>query len=307
MNRGGISQGVGRALTAYVLWGLSPLFWRLGEGSTGSVLVVRVVATFVFLGLIQLVRDRAAGVRAIARNRRILLLMATSAALLAVNWLLFIWSVTNDRVLEASLGYFLNPLVSVMLGVTVLRERLRAPQWLAIMVAAAGVIVLSVDVGRVPWIAITLAVSFAFYGLIRKTAPLGSLDGLTIEISLMFPLAVTALAVLIVVDGGTDVVSEPLEWIWAGGTALITAAPLLLFASAARRIELWMVGVLQYVVPTLQFLLGVFAFDESWSGGQAVGFVVIWSGLAVFAVDGIVGARQVGSDDRSANTLRVRH
>lgn len=306
MDRGEINQGVGLGLMAYTLWGLSPIFWRLGDGSAGSVLVVRVLATFVFLGLIQLVHDRAAGVRVIARDRRVLVLMATSAVLLAANWLLFIWSVTNERVLEASLGYFLNPLVSVVLGVTVLRERLRPAQWLAIAIAAAGVLVLSIDVGRVPWVAISLAVSFGLYGLIRKTAPLGSLDGLSIEVSLMFPVAVAAFAVLTTIDGGTDVVSEPLEWVWAGGTALMTAAPLLLFASAARRVELWMVGVLQYIAPTLNFLLGVFAYDESWSGGQVVGYVVIWSGLAVFAVEGVVQTRRIRSRDGTTDVLRVQ-
>ena len=306
MDRGELNRGVGLALMAYTLWGLSPIFWRLGDGSAGSVLVVRVLATFAFLGIIQLVRDRAAAVRAIARDRRVLLLMATSAVLLATNWLLFIWSVTNDRVLEASLGYFLNPLLSVVLGVTVLRERLRTPQWFAIAVAAAGVVVLAVDVGRVPWVALSLALSFGLYGLIRKTAPLGSLDGLTIEVSLMFPLAVAAFVVLTTVDGGTEVVSEPLEWIWAGGTALMTAAPLLLFASAARRIELWMVGVLQYIAPTLNFLLGVLVYDESWSGGQVVGFLVIWSGLAVFAAEGIVLTRRLRSRDAATDVLRVQ-
>ena len=306
MDRGEINRGIGLALMAYTLWGLSPIFWRLGDGSAGSVLVVRVLATFVFLGLIQLLRDRAAAVRAIARDPRVLVLMATSAVLLATNWLLFIWSVTNDRVLEASLGYFLNPLVSVVLGVTVLRERLRAPQWIAIAIAAAGVVVLAIDVGRVPWVALSLAVSFGLYGLIRKTAPLGSLDGLTIEVSLMFPLAVAAFAALATVDGGTEVVSEPVEWIWAGGTALMTAAPLLLFASAARRIELWMVGVLQYIAPTLNFLLGVLVYDESWSGGQVVGFLVIWSGLAVFAAEGILQSRRLRSRDAATDVLRVQ-
>jgi len=236
------------------------------------------------------VRDRGVGVRAIARDRRTVLLAATSATLLAGNWLVFIWAVNNERVLEASLGYFLNPLVSVVLGVSVLGERLRANQWLAVSIAAVGVVVLSIDVGSVPWVAISLAVSFGLYGLIRKTTPLGSLDGLSFELSLMVVPALVGFVMLAMVGDGSDVVSEPRDWLWAGGAALMTAAPLLLFASAARRIELWMVGVLQYVAPTLNFLLGVFAFGESWSGGQAVGFVVIWTGLAIFAVDGVARA-----------------
>lgn len=295
MDQAELQRGIGLALAAYVLWGLSPIFWRLADGSAGSVLVVRVLATFVLLGAIQLSRDRARAVRAIARERRTVLLMSVSGALVGANWLLFIWSVTNERVLEASLGYFLNPLVSVVLGVTVLRERLRAVQWAAISIAAVGVVVLSVEVGRVPWISFSLAVSFGLYGLIRKTAPVGSLDGLTIEVSLMAPVAFVALGALMTIDGGTDVVSEPVEWIWAAGAGLMTAAPLLLFASAARRIELWMVGVLQYIAPTLNFLLGVFAYDESWSGGQAVGYVIIWSALLVFAGEGVMTSRRLRS------------
>jgi len=305
MERGEIKQGVGLALTAYTLWGLSPIFWRLGEGSAGAALLVRIVSTCLFLWLIQIVRDRAAGIRIIARDRRVVLLAAASATLLAFNWLVFIWAVNNGRVLEASLGYFLNPLVSVVLGVTVLRERLRANQWLAIAIAAAGVVVLSVDVGRMPWVAISLAMSFGLYGLIRKMTPLGSLDGLSIEVSLMFPPAILVLVTLVMVGDGIDVVSKPLDWLWAGGAALVTAAPLLLFASAARRIELWMVGVLQYVAPTLNFLLGVFVYGESWSGGQAVGFVVIWSGLAVFAVEGVAQAGRVRSR-RAAAVVRAQ-
>jgi len=290
MQRGELGQGIGLAVTAYTLWGLSPIFWRLGDGSAGAALVVRIVSTFVLLGLVQVVRDRGVGVRAIARDRRTVLLAATSATLLAGNWLVFIWAVNNERVLEASLGYFLNPLVSVVLGVSVLGERLRANQWLAVSIAAVGVVVLSIDVGSVPWVAISLAVSFGLYGLIRKTTPLGSLDGLSFELSLMVVPALVGFVMLAMVGDGSDVVSEPRDWLWAGGAALMTAAPLLLFASAARRIELWMVGVLQYVAPTLNFLLGVFAFGESWSGGQAVGFVVIWTGLAIFAVDGVARA-----------------
>lgn len=307
MDRAELNRGVSLALAAYVLWGLSPIFWRLGDGSAGSVLVVRVLATSVVLGVLHFARDRARGIRAVLRDRRTVVVMGVSASLLAVNWLLYIWAVTNDRVLESSLGYFLNPLVSVVLGVTVLGERLRSLQWVAVAIAAIGVLVLSVDVGRVPWVAVTLAATFGLYGLIRKTSPLGSLDGLSIEVALMLPIAIVALGVLTTVDGGTEVVSAPGEWAWAAGTGLMTAAPLLLFASAARRIELWMVGVLQYLAPTLQFLLGVFAYGESWSGGQAIGYVVIWSGLAVFAADGIIRGRRLRWRDGSGGVLRVQH
>ena len=287
MNRGALT-----ALTAYVMWGLSPIFWRLGEASADSIVTFRIVATLALVGLIQIGRDRARGVSAAVADRRVVGVMAVSAVLLSSNWLIYIWSVTNERVLEASLGYFLNPLVSVVLGVTVLRERLRSVQMIAVAIAAAGVVWLSVDLGRVPWVAMTLAVTFGLYGLNRKTAPVGSLDGLTIEVTLMFPFALVGLVVLTAGGVGAGDVSAPWGWVWVMGTGLMTAAPLLLFASAARRIELWLVGVLQYVAPTLQFLLGVLVYREAWGGGQVVGYVVIWLGLAVFAAEGIARGRR---------------
>jgi chloramphenicol-sensitive protein RarD len=199
----------------------------------------------------------------------------------------FIWAVTSDRVLEASLGYFLNPLVSVVLGVTVLGERLRRGQWFAVALAGLGVAVLSIDLGSLPWISLFLAITFGLYGLVRKTAPVESLDGLTIEVAAMAPLAAIALGVFTADGAGAATVAGIGGWIWVAGASLMTAAPLLLFGWAARRIELWLVGVLQYITPTLQFLLGVLAYDETWSGGQVVGYVVIWIGLALFGAEGV--------------------
>ena len=287
-----MNRGVAVALTGYVLWGLSPIFWRLGQGSSIDILVFRVVSTFVFLLLVQLLRDRASALRAAAARPGVKATMVASSALLVGNWLVFIWSVTSDRVLEASLGYFLNPLVSVVLGVTVLGERLRPGQWTAIAIAAAGVAWLSIDLGSLPWVSLFLAVTFGLYGLLRKTAAVESLDGLTLEVSVMAPVAAVALVVLSLGDGGTQSVSGVGGWVWVAGAALMTSVPLLLFASAARQIPLWLVGVLQYITPTLQFLLGVLAYDETWSGGQVVGSSIIWIGLAVFAAEGFAAARR---------------
>ncbi len=285
-------RGVVVALVGYVLWGLSPIFWRLGEGSAGDILVLRILSTITLLVVIQLVRDRAAQLRDRLADRRVRRAMVVSSVLLACNWLGFIWAVTNDRVLEASLGYFLNPLVSVVLGVTVLGERLRRGQWVAIGLAGVGVAILSVDLGSLPWISLFLAITFGLYGLVRKTAPVESLDGLTIEVSVMVPLAAVALGVFTADDAGLATVSGVGGWAWVAGASLMTAAPLLLFGWAARRIELWLVGVLQYITPTLQFLLGVLAYDESWSGGQVIGYVVIWTGLALFGAEGVRAARR---------------
>ena len=295
-------RGVVVALVGYVLWGLSPIFWRLGEGSAGDILVLRILSTITLLVLIQIVRDRGMEVRARLADRRVRWTMVGSALLLASNWLGFIWAVTSDRVLEASLGYFLNPLVSVVLGVTVLGERLRRGQWVAVALAGCGVAILSIDLGSLPWISLFLAVTFGLYGLVRKTAPVESLDGLTIEVAAMAPLAAIALGVLTVDGGGLSTVSGVGGWVWVAGASLMTAAPLLLFGWAARRIQLWLVGVLQYITPTLQFLLGVLAYDETWSGGQVVGYVVIWSGLALFGAEGVRNARRAG--DREAVSRR---
>lgn len=293
-------RGVMVAVVGYGLWGLSPIFWRLGDGSAGDILVVRILATVTLLVVVQVVRDRAAQVRERLADPRVRRMMIVSSMLLAGNWLGFIWAVTNDRVLEASLGYFLNPLVSVVLGVTVLGERLRRGQWCAVGLAGAGVAILSIELGSLPWISLFLAGSFGLYGLVRKTAPVESLDGLTIEVATMAPLAAIALGVLTADGTGLSTVSTPTGWVWAAGASLMTAVPLLMFGWAARRIELWLVGVLQYITPTLQFLLGVLAYDESWSGGQAAGYVVIWVGLLLFAAEGVVTARRsrVGGPER---------
>lgn len=285
-------RGVVVALVAYVLWGLSPIFWRLGDGTAGDILVLRILSTAALLVLIQMVRDRGAQVRERLADPRVRRAMFGSSLLLASNWLGFIWAVTSDRVLEASLGYFLNPLVSVVLGVTVLGERLRRGQWVAIALAGVGVAILSIDLGSLPWISLFLAATFGLYGLVRKTAPVESLDGLTIEVAAMIPCAAIALGVLTTDDAGLATVSGFGGWAWVAGASLMTASPLLLFGWAARRIDLSLIGVLQYLTPTLQFLLGVLAYDEGWSGGQVVGYVVIWAGLAVFAAEGVAAARR---------------
>ena len=288
-------RGVVVALVGYVLWGLSPIFWRLGEGSAGDILVLRILSTITLLVLIQMVRDRGAEVRARLADRRVRFAVLGSSLLLASNWLGFIWAVTSDRVLEASLGYFLNPLVSVVLGVTVLGERLRRGQWVAIALAGVGVAILSIDLGSLPWISLFLAVTFGLYGLVRKTAPVESLDGLTLEVAAMAPFAAIALGMFTADGDGLSTVVGLGGWAWVAGASLMTAAPLLLFGWAARRIPLSLVGVLQYLTPTLQFLLGVLAYDESWSGGQVVGYVVIWTGLVLFAADGLATARHTAA------------
>jgi chloramphenicol-sensitive protein RarD len=283
MNRGALT-----ALAAYVLWGLSPIYWRLVDDVASiDVVLGRTVATGLFLLALHLGGKTLHRVRSQVTSPRAAGMFVLTAALLGSNWLIFVWAVNNERVLEASLGYFINPLVSVVLGVVVLRERLRLLPMLSVGIAAVGVVVLALDVGAVPWVSLTLALTFGAYGLIRKTSPAGSLDGLTLEMCVLIPIAVAALAFRAFAGDGVVGVSVPGRDVWLLGAGVMTAAPLLLFANAARQIELWLVGMLQFTAPTIQFFLGTVVWDEPWSGGQAVGFIIIWLALIAFATEPI--------------------
>jgi chloramphenicol-sensitive protein RarD len=287
-----MNRGVVIGAAAYVLWGLSPIYWRSVDSvAAGDIVIHRVLTTLLFLGAIQLAGRTFGRVRSLVADPRARWMFVLTAVLLASNWLVFVWAVNDDRVLEASLGYFINPLVSVVLGVIVLGERLRVGSMAAVVVAAVGVVVLTVDVGRLPWVSLFLAATFALYGLIRKTSPAGSLDGLTLEMFVLVPFALVAL--LVRAGAGESVLTTQSVGmnVWLLGAGVITAAPLLLFATAARRIELWLVGMLQFIAPTLQFVLGAVVWNEPWSGGQAVGFVIIWMALGVFVADQLRIAR----------------
>lgn len=285
-------RGVVLATTAYVLWGLSPVFWKqLDDVAAGDVIAFRVLATALVLLAVHLAVGTARRVWATARDRRARLVAVAAAVLLSSNWLVYVWAVNDGRVLEASLGYFMNPLLSVVLGVVILRERMRPLQWAAIALAASGVAVLTIDLGRLPWVSLVLAATFALYGLLRKTSPAGSLDGLTLEVGAMLPVAAAVVIVRATAGDGVVGLDDPGRDLLLIGTGLMTAVPLLLFASAARQIDLTLVGLLQYVAPTLQFLLGVFVYDETWTGGQAAGYALIWLALAAFAGEGLAQRR----------------
>ena len=287
-----MNRGVVIGATAYVLWGLSPIYWRSVDSVASTDIVIhRVLTTLVFLLALQFAGHTFARVRAVVADRRARWMFVLTAALLASNWLVFVWAVNDDRVLETSLGYFINPLVSVVIGVVVLKERLRWGSLTAVAIAAAGVVVLTIDVGSLPWVSLFLAGTFALYGLIRKTSPAGSLDGLTLEMFVLFPFALVFF--LVQASSGDSVLttSSPAMNVWLIGAGVVTAAPLLLFATAARQIELWLVGMLQFIAPTIQFVLGAVVWNEPWSGGQAVGFVIIWIALGVFVLDQLRLAR----------------
>ena len=268
------------AALAYTLWGLFPLFFkRLAAVGPLEVVMHRTVWSLVFVVLVLLVLRRWAWLGAVLRKPRVVGIFALSATLLASNWLVYIWAVNNDHVLDASLGYFILPLMNVALGYVFLHERPRAGQWMAFAVACAGVLWLSWQGGRVPWVALTLAITFALYGLLRKVAPLGALEGLTLETLVLAPAALVAMGWMAWHGQGALVAQDHTSLAWLMLSGPVTALPLLLFAAGARRIPLSMMGVLQYISPSILVLLGVWLYDEPFAGPRVMGFVLIWIAL----------------------------
>ena len=281
--------GILSAASAFLCWGLLPLYFHaIGEVPPLQILAHRMLWSLLFLLIVLTLRKQWAWL-ALVRQPRVLGSFIASATLLSVNWLVYIWAVNNHRVIEASLGYFINPLVNISLGYLLLKERLRPAQWAAIGVAALGVAWLTWQAGNMPWIALALALSFGGYGLLRKTAALGALEGLSFETMVLFPLA--AGYVLWLTLHGQNAFLETASsstrlLLMAAGP--ITAIPLLLFASGARQIPLSVLGLLQYLSPTIQFLLGVWLFHEAFSAERLFGFALIWAALALFAAEGLL-------------------
>ena len=281
--------GVLSAALAFLCWGLFPIYFHaLNDVPPAEILVHRVVWSLLFLMIVLTIRRQWNWVRPLLREPRVIASFAVSALLLSGNWLLYIWAVNNGHVIESSLGYFINPLVNVMLGYLVLKERLRAFQWAAIGLAACGVAWLAWDAGRMPWIALVLAASFGLYGLMRKTAALGALEGLSFETMLLFPFALGYVVWLTMTGANAFINTESdfTRWLLVAAGP-ITAIPLLLFAAGARKIPLSVLGLLQYIGPTIQFALGIFLFHEAFTSGKLVGFLMIWSALALYAAEGL--------------------
>jgi chloramphenicol-sensitive protein RarD len=285
--------GLLQAALAYILWGLFPLYFHaLARVDALEIVLHRSLWSFVFVcGLLVALR-RLQWVGAVVRQPRLLGRFVLSALLLSANWLLYVWAVNHGHVVEASLGYFVTPLVNVVLGVLVLGERPRRLQWLAVAVAAAGVLWLTLALGRAPWIALGLAGSFGTYGLLRKTAALGALEGLAVETAVLAPVALLALAWITVPRGGLFAGIDGATTGWLLFAGPMTAVPLLLFAAGARRITLATMGTLQYLAPTIQFLLGVAWFGEPLQPERLAGFVLIWLALVVYSLDGFLWLRR---------------
>ncbi|HEY7447624.1 MAG TPA: EamA family transporter RarD [Vicinamibacterales bacterium] len=285
-----MTNGIWYAVGAYLLWGILPIYWKwISHVSALELIAHRIVWSCLILGgAIVIVRQWTSFTTTL--TARVIRLYALAALFIAINWFTYVWAVNTGRVVHASLGYFINPLISVVLGVMVLGERLRPFQWMAVGLAALGVLYLTLTFGVPPWISLTLASSFGVYGLVKKTAPLGSIHGLTVETAILLLPAIGYL-VFLAGDGAFFRTGVPTA-ILIIGTGLVTAAPLLLFASAVQRVPLSQIGLLQYIAPTMQLLLGVFLYREPFTRTQLIGFSMVWAGLIVFGLEGFLTRRQ---------------
>ena len=288
----GHTKGVWYATIAYIFWGGFPIYWKLLSGIPALQLMChRIVWSCVLLlGLITAQHDWNRFLGAV-RSRRVMVIYTVAAVAIALNWFVFVWAVNEGFIVQVALGYFINPLVSVCLGVVVFHERLRRLEWAAIGLASAGVLYLTLFYGSFPWIALTLACSFGTYGFMKKLAPLGAVLGLTLETSILFLPAVVFLIYAYVIGDVGFLHENALRNFLMVAAGPITTAPLLLFAAAARRIPLSMMGMLQYINPMMQFLIGVLVYHEPFNATQFVGFGMVWAALLLFAVQGYVSRR----------------
>ncbi|SRR6266540_2231826 len=286
------NRGFVEAIGAYVAWGLLPIYWKwLQRVPVLQLLAHRIAWSFLLLVVLLVARRRWRHFRVAALERGVLRTYLLAALLIGINWLTYIWAVNSGYIVEASLGYFISPLLNVALGVIVFRERLRSLQWLPVALAVIGVGYLTVTYGRLPWIALTLASSFGVYGLIKKVASLDSLYGLTLETGALFvPAMVYLLRAEWLGVGSFAHVGAATDLLLAGA-GVTTTVPLLLFASAARRVPLSAMGILQYIPPSLQFLLGVLLYGEPFTLTRAIGFGIVWVGLIIFCVEGQMARR----------------
>jgi chloramphenicol-sensitive protein RarD len=286
----GIIYGIG----AYLLWGFFPIYWKWLKAVPATQLIAhRIIWSFILLTIIVLATRQGRAFRAAALHRRVVLIYLASGILLAINWLTYVWAVNAGFIVETSLGYFINPLISVLLGVLFLHEKLRTWQWILIGLAAVGVFYVALSYGQFPWIALTLAFSFGIYGLVKKIAPLGSLHGLTLETGLLFLPAVGFLVMMEMQGQGAFLHSGITADLLMAGAGVVTAVPLLMFSSAAQRIPLSMVGVLQYITPTMQFLLGVLVYREPFNRSHLIGFCIVWLALILFWIEGFLASRRL--------------
>jgi len=286
------AAGTAFALAAYGLWGIMPAYWKqLAPIPAAELTAWRALCSAVFGLALVLAGRRAPELARSLRDTRAALPIALSAALLGVNWLVFIFAVQTDRITDTSLGYYVNPLVSVALGFAVLRERLRAAQWIAFAIAVAGVAWWTARLGGLPWISAALAVSFALYGLVRKLVPISSLVGFALEMAFLAPLAA---AFLVAQPSGSLALPGASAGVvaWLAASGLMTAAPLVFFASATRRLPLFAIGLFQYLAPSIALLLAVLWYGEPFTGDHAIAFAFVAVALSIFTLDALRATRE---------------
>ncbi|MBN1398989.1 MAG: EamA family transporter RarD [Bacteroidetes bacterium] len=281
-----MNKGIWYAIGAYASWGLFPLYWKLLKHIPALQLVShRIIWSLLFLAAVILLIRNWREFRAAIISRKVLRVYFIAALLIGINWLTYVWAVNSEHIVEASLGYFINPLLSVLIGVLFLHEHLRARQWISISLAGIGVLFLTIVHGSVPWIALLLAATFALYGFVKKIAPLGSLYGLTLETGILFLPALLFLYISEQNGTGAFLHTGMVYDALLAGAGVVTSIPLLMFASAARRIPLSLIGILQYISPTLQFLIGVLIFNETFTFIQFIGYSIVWLALIIFGME----------------------
>ena len=291
-----MNKGLIQAVGAYTVWGISPVFWKgLSEIPAMYSLAHRMFWTFVVMAIVQTLRRSWPQFKEQNSSNRSRAIVIISSLLIGTNWLVWVWAMNVDRVVEGSLGYFINPLVSVFLGVVFLGESLRRRQWLAVSLAAIGVIWLTISVGSLPWVSLLLAGTFGLYGLSKKLTEQTPINGLTSEMLVMLLPAFVYLLVCTFNGSQTPGGTNSLEVILLVASGCFTAAPLLLFANAVKEVPLSVIGLLQFLAPTAQFLLGVLVYDEPFDMMQLVGFIIIWSALIIFVTDNLNSSKLISN------------
>jgi chloramphenicol-sensitive protein RarD len=288
------ARGLALCVAAYVVWGSLTIYWKALEGLNPFELIgARIVSSFVLLSIVLSATHRWRGLAPLRGDRALLGRVALAAVLLTGNWTAYVYAVVHDNVMETALGYFIAPLGSVLLGVVVLGEKVRPAQRVAVGLAALAVIELTVAYGRVPLIAVIIAVSWSFYGLLKRQVPLGPFESLTGETALLLVPAVGALLVPAAAGHGLAAQATSPQLVLLVLSGVATTVPLLLFAAAAKRVELVTLGTMQYIVPSINFLLGVFLYHEELDASRLVGFALVWAGLLIYTVDSIRQPRQL--------------
>lgn len=272
-------------LLAFIIWGFLPLYWKmLSQVPASETLAHRVLWSFVFVAAIIVILRRAGSLTQYLSDKKKLMLIAACSLLISINWFLYIWAVNNNHVIEASMGYYMLPLISVFLGVVFLKEKITTWQCLAIVMAVIGVLIVTIEYGRVPWVALALAVTFGLYGLVKKLLKVEPLSGLTLETAIIAPFA-AGYIIFKQLQGvgafGADYLTITILLIGAG---IVTAIPLLWFAESAKRIELSTIGFMEYVAPTISLLLGIFVFREDFTGTHLTSFIFIWIAIAIYSI-----------------------